>query len=69
MRLLSGLNYSRVILALVIGTSITGFGAYTFMQNSYHMVPQTWDQRVGDQAERGSRNLASCVHRRRWYPI
>lgn len=46
-------SLSRVILALMIGTSITGFGAYTFMQNSYHMVPQTWDQRVGDQAEAG----------------
>lgn len=46
-------SLSRVILALMIGTCITGFGAYTFMQNSYHIVPQAWDQRVGDQAEAG----------------
>ena len=44
-------SLSRVILALMIGTCITGFGAYTFMQNSYHIVPQAWDQRVGDQAQ------------------
>ncbi len=46
-------SLARVILALMIGTCITGFGAYTFMQNSYHIVPQSWDQRVGDQAEAG----------------
>lgn len=46
-------SLTRVILALLIGTCITGFGAYMFMHNSYHLVPQTWDQRVGDQAEAG----------------
>lgn len=43
----------RVLLALVIAASVTGFGAYTFMQNSFHLVPQSWDQKIGEQAEAG----------------
>lgn len=50
-------SLTRVMLALVIALFVTGFGAHAFMQNSYHLVPQSWDQKVGEQAEAGLREF------------
>lgn len=52
-------SFGRVIIALAVALAITGVGAHYFMENSYHLIPVTWDKKVGDQAEAGLKEFGA----------
>lgn len=52
-------SFGRVIIALSVAMAITGIGAHYFMENSYHLIPATWDKKVGDQAEAGLKEFGA----------
>jgi beta-barrel assembly-enhancing protease len=52
-------SFGRVIIALAVALTITGIGAHYFMENSYHLIPVTWDKSVGDQAEVGLKEFGA----------
>lgn len=52
-------SFGRVVIALAIALTITGIGAHFFMENAYHMIPVTWDKKVGDQAEAGLKEFGA----------
>jgi Zn-dependent protease with chaperone function len=52
-------SFGRVIVALAVAMAITGIGAHFFMENSYHLIPDTWDKKIGDQAEAGLKEFGT----------
>lgn len=46
-------SLGKVALALAAALTLTILGSWFFMQNSYHLVPKSWDKKIGDQAETG----------------
>lgn len=52
-------SFGRVVVALAVALTITGIGAHFFMENAYHMIPVTWDKKVGDQAEAGLKEFGA----------
>lgn len=46
-------SLGKVALALVAALAVTGIVGWFFMQNSYKMIPITWDKKIGEQAEPG----------------
>lgn len=46
-------SLGKVAVALVAVFAAAAFGAWLFMQNSYRLVPESWDKKIGEQAEGG----------------
>ncbi len=46
-------SLGKVALALLAALAVTGIAGWYFMQNSYKVIPITWDKKIGDQAEPG----------------
>jgi len=52
-------SLGKVAVALVAVLAATAFGTWLFMQNSYRLVPQSWDKKIGDQAESGLKEFGA----------
>lgn len=46
-------SLGKVALALVAALALTAIAGWFFMQNSYKIIPVTWDKKIGEQAEPG----------------
>lgn len=46
-------SLAKVAVALAAALALSFVGAWFFMQNSYHLIPKDWDQKIGEQAETG----------------
>ncbi len=46
-------SLGKVTLALIAALAVTGIAGWFFMQNSYRLIPISWDKKIGEQAEPG----------------
>ncbi|MFZ5628323.1 MAG: M48 family metallopeptidase [Spirochaetota bacterium] len=46
-------SLGKVALALIVALGVTGIAGWFFMQNSYKLIPISWDKKIGEQAEPG----------------